>query len=142
MPAEPLVVTAAPKAPNDLLGYAVSHTWDDISADAEAEAPVIPPEPARTRVARVTSLARTKPSRVNVPAKTLTTAAPAAPEIAGPAVSPISHAPARAALHIEIDSLIGEGALAIFADQNLVFTTELVADEQVVARQFRESWNG
>src|SRR4029077_8535974 len=39
----------------------------------------------------------------------------------------ISHAPARAALHIEIDSLIGEGALAIFADQNLVFTTELVA---------------
>lgn len=129
MPTGPLVALAAPKAPNDLLGYVVSHTGDNVEADAEAEAPVTPPEPTRTRVARVTSLARTKPSRVNVPAKTLNTAVPAAPEIAGPAVSAnsISHAPARTALHIEIHSLIGEGALAIFADQNLVFTTELVA---------------
>ena len=130
VPVGPLVATAAPKAPNDLLGYAVSHTWDDISAEAEAEAPVIAPEPARARAARVTSLARTKPSRGKCAARrTLTAAAPAAPEIAGPAVSPLSHTPARAALHIEIDSLIGEGALAIFADQNLVFTTELVAEK-------------
>jgi hypothetical protein len=41
-------------------------------------------------------------------------------------VTPLSHATEHASLHIEIDSLVGEGALAIFADQSLVFTTELV----------------
>ena len=125
VPAAPVVAVGAPKAPSDLLGYSVSHTWDDVPTDTSDNAqvePVLPP----TRAAHVASVARTKPSRVQVPAKILTTSAPAAPEIASPAVSPISHAAERASLHIEIDSLVGEGALAIFADQNVVFTTELV----------------
>jgi eukaryotic-like serine/threonine-protein kinase len=130
VPGGPLIVAGAPKAPNDLLGYSVSHTWEDVAAAVEEEQPVLPITPVvptRTRAARVASLLRTKPSRVNLPAKVLTAALPAPPEITAPTVSPISHAPQqRAPLHIEISSLIGEGALAIFADQNLVFTMELV----------------
>ena len=125
VPSAPAVVAAAPKAPSDLLGYSVSHTWDDIPDDATDDARLTPAPPP-SRAARVAALARTTPSRVQVPVKVLATSAPAAPEIASPAVSPISHAAERASLHIEIDSLVGEGALAIFADQNVVFTTELV----------------
>jgi hypothetical protein len=129
VPVGPLMVATAPKAPTDLLGYSVSHTWEDVGAEVEEEEPVLPIRPVaptRTRAARVASLARTKSSKVHLPPTVLTAAVPAAPEIASPAVSPISHAPQRASLHIEIDSLVGEGALAIFADQNLVFTTELI----------------
>jgi hypothetical protein len=50
-----------------------------------------------------------------------------APELTAlPLPSPISHVD-RASLKIEIDSTVGEGALAIFADQALLFTTELHA---------------
>jgi serine/threonine protein kinase len=124
IPGAPAAIVAAPHAPNDLLGYSVSHTWADVDSVSSDEAPI---EPAR-RAARLSALTRTQPSRANVPAKMLTTGAPTAPEIvATPAISPISRANDRAALHIEIDSIVGGGALAIFADQNLVFTTELIA---------------
>jgi hypothetical protein len=128
VPAAPLVAVGAPKAPSDLLGYSESHTVGDIAADTSASDEVqVAPVPPPARSVQMASLARTKPSRVHVPAKIVTTSAPAAPEIASPVVSPLSHATERASLHIEIDSLVGEGALAIFADQNLVFTAELVA---------------
>jgi serine/threonine-protein kinase len=129
IPGAPAAIVAAPHAPNDLLGYSVSHTWADVDSVSSHEAPVEPSLPAR-RGARLASLTRTQPSRANVPAKMVSAGAPAAPEIvATPAMSPISRAEDRAALHIEIDSIVGGGALAIFADQNLVFTTELIASK-------------
>jgi hypothetical protein len=135
VPSGPLAATAVPKAPNDLLGYAASHTWDNagdgVETDEQQSArPTIPAAPSksdRTRSAGVASLAHSKPSKANVPATVLAATEPAAPEMSAPVATPISHATPHAALHIEIDSLIGDGALAIFADQNLVFTTELTA---------------
>jgi hypothetical protein len=54
-------------------------------------------------------------------------ASPAAPELTSlPIPSPVSRAD-HATMKIEIDSTFGEGALSIFADQTLLFTTELHA---------------
>jgi hypothetical protein len=53
--------------------------------------------------------------------------APSAPELSPlPLASPVSSAD-HSTLKIEIDSTVGDGALAIFADQTLLFTTDLHA---------------
>ena len=86
--------------------------------------------PPTHKVARRTSrsVPRTQPSRVIVPAKNVVAGSSiSAPELSAPPASAISRDVERAALHIEIESIGGEGALAIFADQNLVFTSDLHA---------------
>jgi serine/threonine protein kinase len=132
LPAAPVIATAAPKPPLDLLGYSIAPTWDDVESNAveEAPQPEEPPRPQASQKAHAphlrASVARTQPSRAIVPAKNVAgDSSVSAPELFSPPASAISRGVDRAALHIEIDSIVGDGALAIFADQSLVFTTEL-----------------
>jgi hypothetical protein len=113
-----------------MLGYSISHTWDDVATDTSEEQPSpSSPQPSqKLRASRVrSSVAPSQPGRAVVPAKNSSSSALNAPEFSAPLANPISQSADRATLHIEIDSIVGEGALAIFADQNLVFTTELHA---------------
>jgi serine/threonine protein kinase len=134
LPAAPVVATAAPKPPLDLLGYSIAPTWDDVESNASEEVrqPEVPPRPQPSQKARTsrlrTSVGVTQPSRAIIPAKNVTDGSSvSAPEFLSPPANAISRAIDRAALHIEIESIVGDGALAIFADQSLVFTTELHA---------------
>jgi hypothetical protein len=141
----PLLAMAAPKAPADLQGYSIPHTWDDPEASDPAggvkAAPPVSPRPQKPVSPRPqkkdadhatrarTSVAGAEPSRAILPAKDVSSVSSvSAPELSAPPARPISHSMERAQLHIEIESIVGEGALAIFADQNLIFTTELHAD--------------
>ncbi len=134
LPAAPLIATAAPKPPLDLIGSSMVHTSDDAEPNATEEAPHLDesPRPQLSQPVRaphlLRSVTRTQPSRAIVPAKNVTGGStPSAPEFFLPPASAISREVDRAALHIEIESIASDGALAIFADQNLVFTTELHA---------------
>jgi serine/threonine protein kinase len=135
VPPPPVSVTIPPRPPADMLGYSISHTWDDLepsTEEAKRERPEAPfrrqPSEKAGRARVVASAPQSQPKRTVVPAKSLAAASSlTAPDFSAPPPGPISQAADRAALHIEIDSIVGEGALAIFADQNLVFTTELRA---------------
>jgi serine/threonine protein kinase len=123
----PVVATVAPKPPSDLVGY--SHT-DPLPVDqleAAPEPPLPPKELPAPRLAA--SITRSQPSRARVPAaRNASVGGPvSAPELSSPPVASPARAVERAALQIEIDSTVDDGALAIFADQTLVFTTELHA---------------
>jgi Protein kinase domain len=129
VPSAPAVASAAPLPPEDLLGYSQATTvpyFDvtDDSQDVKETEPTEPkkPKPPRSGAMRVSSAA----IRGVVPASANLLIS--APEIASPpAASLISRAAEGATLRIEIDSTVGDGALAIFADQALLFTTELHA---------------
>ena len=134
LPAAPVIATAAPKPPLDLPGYSGAATSDDFESNALEETPQPEesprPQPSQNvRASRLrTSMTRTQPSRAIVPAKSVTGGSSvSAPELFSPPASAISRGVDRAALHIEIESIVADGALAIFADQSLVFTTELHA---------------
>jgi serine/threonine protein kinase len=130
LPAAPVVGRTAPLPPQDLLGYSQSTTVSDLEAEAANEKP---PKDASTKPHvrhSEAAVVRSAAIRGIVPAvKTASaTTSVSAPEISAPPIpNPISRAADRATLRIEIDSTVGDGALAIFADQTLLFTTELHA---------------
>ena len=131
LPAAPTIAATAPQPPRDLLGYSISHTWD-VPADALQDSPEpeqSPVSPQKIRAARVTSIARSQLSHAIVPAgrNANTGSSLSAPDLASPPASPIAKTVDGASLRIEIESTVAGGALAIFADQTLVFTTELHA---------------
>ena len=83
---------------------------------------------SKTRLARVAHpAAHSQPSRAIVPASDPTHlgAAVAAPELPAPATTALVRTVEHAPLRIEIESTVKDGALAIFADQTVVYTTEL-----------------
>jgi hypothetical protein len=127
LPPAPVVAKVAPAAPRDLLGYSQATTVPDVEAGA-ADAPPkgLPKFRARHSGA---AMVQSAANHGVVPAAKVENASSStlAPELTAlPLPSPISHVD-RASLKIEIDSTVGEGALAIFADQALLFTTELHA---------------
>jgi hypothetical protein len=127
LPPAPVVAKVAPAPPRDLLGYSQATTVPDVEAEALKAARKALPK-FRTRHPGAT-MARSAANHGMVPAATVANASSStlAPEFTAlPLPSPISHVD-RASLKIEIDSTVGEGALAIFADQALLFTTELHA---------------
>ena len=73
------------------------------------------------------SLSHSQPSRAILPeAKSASmTSSVSAPELPTPATTALLRTVERAPLRIEIESTVKDGALAIFADQTVVYTTEL-----------------
>jgi serine/threonine protein kinase len=128
VPLPPATVMGAPTPPKDLTQYSQSSMWY-VPPD---ETPENVPEKIRpawkVRVARVThSVTHHQPSRAIVPASKATnlSAAISAPELPAPATTGLVRTVERAPLRIEIESTVKDGALAIFADQTVVYTTEL-----------------
>ncbi len=117
---------AAPHAPNDLTGET---QYTEVAVDEEAD---VAPETVKLAQQRAKAIAKigtthaVQPAAKNVSA----TAAVSAPVMPLPVVAmPIARTIEKAALKIEIDSSVGEGALAVFADQTLLYTMDLKANE-------------
>jgi serine/threonine protein kinase len=127
LPAAPVVAKHAPAPPQDLLGYSRTTTVPDVEADVRKASTKVAHKP-RTRHADEGVL-QSAAIRAVVPAAkdANESSSPSAPELTSlPIPSPVSRAD-HATMKIEIHSTVGDGALAIFADQTLLFTTELHA---------------
>jgi serine/threonine protein kinase len=127
LPAAPAVAKVAPAPPRDLLGYSQATTVPDMEADAADQSPKVA-QKSRPRIP-VAAMVRSAANHGVVPAaKTASVnATTLAPELSSlPLPGPIARVD-RATLKIEIDSTVADGALAIFADQILLFTAELHA---------------
>jgi serine/threonine protein kinase len=128
LPAAPVAAKNAPGPPQDLLGYSQTTMVPDVEADAAVAVTKVAQKP-RTRHPDAGVL-RSAAIRTVVPAvkNANPSSSPSAPELTSlPIPSPVSRVD-HASLKIEIDSTVGDGALAIFADQTLLFTTELHAN--------------
>jgi serine/threonine protein kinase len=124
LPAPPVVAKQAPAPPQDLLGYSKTTTLPVVEADA-AHKPLKVSQKVRIRRPNPGILESAAIRSVIPAAKNEDSLS--APELSSlPLPTPVSHAD-HATLSIEIDSTVGDGALAIFADQTLLFTTELHA---------------
>jgi len=126
LPAAPLVASAVPHAPNDLTGETqYTEVPDDESTDVTPETVKLAKQRARA-IAKIGTTHAVQPAAKTVNATT----AVSAPVMPLPvAAMPIARPVEKAALKIEIDSSVGDGALAIFADQSLLYTTDLKANE-------------
>jgi len=127
VPPAPVVAGAAPHAPIDLTGET------QYTEVPEGDEPIdSTPTPVNlTKQHTKAVIARSGATRGLIPtAKNASaTTAVLAPEMPVPmAAMPISRPVEKAALKIEIDSSVGDGALAIFADQTLLYTTDLKAN--------------
>jgi hypothetical protein len=121
------VAAAAPHAPHDLTGETqYTEVADNEDADVMPETIKLARQRAKA-IAKIGTSHAVQPSAKNVSA----TASVSAPAIPSPvtAAMPINRPLEKAALKIEIDSTVSDGALAIFADQTLLYTTELKANE-------------
>jgi Protein kinase domain len=125
LPTAPLVATSVPHAPNDLTGDTQYTEVPDDESDVTPETVKLAKQRARA-IAKIGTTHAVQPAAKTVSATT----AVSAPVMPLPvAAMPISRPTEKAALKIEIDSSVGEGALAIFADQTLLYTTDLKANE-------------
>jgi len=126
LPAAPMVASAVPHAPNDLIGET---QYTEVPVDETAD---VTPDTVKLAKQRARAIAKIGTTHAVQPAaKTVSaTTSVSAPVMPLPvAAMPISRPTEKAALKIEIDSSVGEGALAIFADQTLLYTTDLKANE-------------
>jgi serine/threonine protein kinase len=125
----PIASFAAPKAPENMLGYAATELTGAV-AEAEPIAPKSLTAPKRIRTVprsasqayRTSELARAVAPAAGAMHSDLTVPAPSLPT---PVVAPVPVAIERASLRIKIDTTIGDGTLAIFADHDLLLTTGL-----------------
>jgi hypothetical protein len=131
-PAPAALTVAAPSA-------AAQNVADDSDADVETpaamlsvEARPIPRKP-QAEVVRPARPARSprhsEPAHAIVPAARLarTDGAPASAALPAGIATPVPAAVSRASLHIDINTTVSEGTLAIFADHDLLLTTALHA---------------
>jgi hypothetical protein len=128
IPLPPMTVMAAPRPPKDLAQYSQASLWYVPPEQTQDEVPDKSPADRKNRALRAASPVRhNQPSRAIIPATTSSSlAAPvSAPELPTPATTPMVRTAERAPLRIEIESTVKDGALAIFADQTVVYTTDL-----------------
>ncbi|HEY2820645.1 MAG TPA: serine/threonine-protein kinase [Candidatus Acidoferrum sp.] len=128
MPPAPMVASAVPHAPIDLKGETqYTEVPEDYSTIDSAPSPIkLANQRTKAALGRSASAHAVVPSAKNVSAMT----AVSAPMMPLPvAAMPISRPVEKAGLKIEIDSTVGDGALAIFADQTLLYTTDLKANQ-------------
>jgi len=124
----PMTVLAMQKPPKDLTQYSqasIGYVPPDEVQDQVAEKSVAI---GKARVRRPAhSLAHSQSSRAMVPEgnSTVMTTSVVAPELPTPAATALLRTVEHAPLRIEIESTVKDGALAIFADQTVVYTTEL-----------------
>ena len=125
VPAAPMVASAAPHAPTDLTGET---QYTEVPVDEEADVTPDTVKLAKQRARAIAKIGTThavQPAAKNVSATTAVTA----PVMPMPvAAIPISRPVDKAQLKIEIDSTVADGALAIFADQTLLYTIDLKAN--------------
>jgi serine/threonine protein kinase len=127
LPAVPVIAKVAPAPPRDLLGYSQQTTVPDVGAETAGESQKVAPKSRARRPG--TAMVQNAANHGIVPAPSVASASSSAPApvlAALPLPVPVAHVD-HATLKIEIDSTVGEGALGIFADQTLLFTTELHA---------------
>jgi hypothetical protein len=122
VPPAPAVASAMPHAPHDLTGET---QYTEVPVDEAANVPAATVNLAKQRAKAITGGAAAHavlPASKSVSAS----AAVSAPVMPLPAAPiPISRPAEKAALKIEIDSTVADGALAIFADQTLLYTIDL-----------------
>jgi hypothetical protein len=125
MPSAPVVASAAPHAPNDLKGET---QYTEVPVDEMAD---LTPSTVKLAKQRAKAITRGAAAHAVLPAakNVSTTTTVSAPVMPLPVAMPISRPVESAALKIEIDSTVGDGALAIFADQTLLYTTDLKANQ-------------
>jgi serine/threonine protein kinase len=124
----PVFAAAAPAVPASLSGYSQTETapLDQDSSLSVAGAPAEKAErPAPRPAPRVNSKAALPVQNASHNADQISAASAPAPAPAIPA--PPAAAEQHAGLQIAITSTSSDGTLAVFADQNLLFTTELHA---------------
>jgi serine/threonine protein kinase len=130
LPPAPMRIASfnAPKAPEDLGAYAVADVSRVISA-AEPVSPKSLTPPKRIRIVPRSDSQAHRPAeaRAVAPATRDTRSDVTVPALVQPvpAASAVPVAVERAALRIKIDTNIGDGTLAIFADHELLLTTGL-----------------
>jgi hypothetical protein len=124
----PIASFSAPKAPEDLPVYAA----EEVAAVPIPEAKTVPPRslaaPKRIRTAPRSVTAANRNSdvaRIISPTARDARSTPAVPVLALPAPVTAPAAIERAALRIKIDATVGDGTLAVFADHDLLLTTNL-----------------
>jgi serine/threonine-protein kinase len=123
--AAPVVAKVTPAPPQDLLGYSQATIVPDPGANAEQATKLALKHSRPPSVALVRSAAShgvvptTKAANANA-------ATPAPVLTALPLPTPVAHVD-HATMKIEIDSTVADGALAVFSDQTLLFTTDLHA---------------
>lgn len=126
LPPAPMVASAAPHAPGDLTG---GTQYTEVPVD---EAAAVTPETERLARLRAKAIAKIATARAVQPAAKsvgATATMVSAPVMPLPVSAvPISRPAEKASLKIEIDSTVADGALAIFADQTLLYTTDLKAN--------------
>ena len=128
IPPAPVVASNAPHAPSDLTGVTQDTSVpadDSIVADDSSAPQRVASQGTKAAIKRNTGARGVVPSMRNA---STTTMVPAPEMPALVAAVPISRTAERATLKIEIDSTVGDGALAIFADQTLLYTTDLKAN--------------
>ena len=125
LPPAPVVASVAPHAPHDLTGET---QYTEVAVDEEADVTPDTVKLARQRAKAIAKIGTTHAVQPAAKSVSVTTAV-SAPTLPLPVASmPISRPTQKAALKIEIDSSVGDGALAIFADQTLLYTTDLKAN--------------
>jgi len=126
MPAAPMVANATPHAPSDLTGE-TQYTEVPNNDLAEVDSSTVKLAKQRDKaIAKIATTRAVQPASKNVGVTATNVSAPVMPL---PVSSmPISRPVEKAALKIEIDSTVADGALAIFADQTLLYTIDLKAN--------------
>jgi serine/threonine protein kinase len=128
LPQPPVSAVAAPKAPGDLRGYSNDYTIPDIGDDVDStQRSSKSSKPRSQRLGDAFASARLKRGVVpdlKIPLVSSTPAASVLPLLPSSAMSKTMEG---ASLQVEIDSTVADGAVAVFADQTLLFTTELHA---------------
>ena len=127
VPQPPVCAVAAPKAPGDLQGYSNDYTIPDIDDDDDVSKPARAPKTPSQHLGAAFATARLKRGVVpdlKVPLVSSTPAVAILPLLPSSAMSKTMES---ASLQVEIDSTVPDGAIAVFADQTLLFTTELHA---------------
>lgn len=128
-PPPPAMVSAPPKAPEDWQGYSIAKVElnSGISSDP-AESAATPLPRVRARKANVAARRQPPTDVAPAPRDAHQDASPAAPALVAGLPAPGPKAVEHAALNIDIDATAAEGTLAIFADHELLLTTELHGD--------------
>ena len=125
--AAPVIAKNAPAPPDDLLGYWQVTTVPEVVADVAEESPNVAQKSRirrpNTGVLQSAAIHGVIPAAKNATVGFVLSAPELSPLLLASPVTRADHA----TLKIEIDSTVGDGALAIFADQTLLFTTDLRA---------------
>ena len=121
-----MVAKAAPHAPSDLTGETqYTEVPNNDLADVDSSTVKLAKQRAKA-IAKIATTRAVQPASKNVGVTATNVSAPVMPL---PVSSmPISRPVEKAALKIEIDSTVADGALAIFADQTLLYTIDLKAN--------------